>query len=184
MYIYYKYTKPHNKINYKGDSNMPNTRIYRHYGSNTFDSNHIYCDRGRLKPSGLYASPQNSKKFLTWKDMIINICKYDEEKWRLETLNKYFDFRLSKDARILKIRRITDIKDYIIPDENECNDCRIREWDITEGQLLNLEKLYRDYDAMLLIHGNNYNELCFSHLFYEWDVDSICVWNLDKVIPL
>ena len=116
--------------------------------------------------------------------MIIDICKYDEEKWRLETLNKYFDFRVSNDARILKIRRIADIKDYIIPDEDEYDNCRIREWDITEGKLLNLEKLYRDYDAMLVIYGNNYNELRFSHLFYEWDVDSICVWNLDKVIPL
>ena len=162
---------------------MANTRIYRHYGADKFDPNHIYCGRGYLKPLGLYASPQNSKKFLTWKDMIINISKYDEEKWRLETLNKYFDFRLSKDTRILKIRRIIDIKDYIIPDEDEDN-CRIREWDITEGQILNLEKLYRDYDAMLVIYGNNYNELYYSTMFYEWDVDSICVWNLDKVIPL
>jgi hypothetical protein len=154
---------------------MANTRIYRHYGADKFDPNHIYTKTGLYKPLGLYASPQNSKKFWVWKNWCIG------NEYSTGSLDIWFDFRLTKDAKVLKIRKPSDVKDYLIDDPNSYN---IFDWDITDGKLLDLDRLYKDYDAMLVIHGNDYNELHFSHLFYGWDVDSICIWNLDKVIPL
>jgi len=155
---------------------MANTRVYRHYGAEKFDPNHVYTKGCSFKPLGLYASPQNSKKFWVWKNWCIG------EQFCTGSLNIWFDFRLSKDAKILKIRKLSDVKDYLIPDGR--NTFRFFDWDITECMKLDLKKIYRDYDAMLLIHGDNYEELHYSHLFNWWDVDSICVWNLDKVIPL
>lgn len=39
------------------------------------------------------------------------------------------------------------------------------------------------YDAVELIHGNNYGELHFS-LFNTWDCDSIVILNKNVIVPI
>ena len=47
---------------------------------------------------------------------------------------------------------------------------------------LNLEKIYKHFDAMELHLSDDRNGLRDTNVFYGWDVDSIVVWNPDVIV--
>lgn len=149
-------------------------RIFIHYGSDKFDPNHQYkpfwCNR---KPVGLWASAEKAP--YGWKEW----C--EGEQFHTESLEKYFKFTLVKSAKILQIHKEKDIipylKDYDPDRERFFNS-------ITDlNDELNLEKLYAEFDGIEVFMSEDYSHF-HNGMFNLWDVDSICIWNLEKVRPL
>lgn len=94
------------------------------------------------------------------------------EEFNLERLQTSFTFELKDDAKILLIAKLEDAKKYIIDSE----------YGSISG--IDFESIMNDgYDAVELIHGNNYRELHFS-LFNTWDCDSIVILNKNVIIPI
>lgn len=170
---------------------MDTDTIYRHYGSHKFDPEKCSIE---LEPAilryfkprgGLWASPIGDEYF-TWKEW----CEGEE--FRTERLQEYFDFKLKPDSRVMTITSLEDCEQllpYLYTDPSE--------W----GNMINMDELLNDYDAIELIHGDNYNVLhlggwqppagsispalrMFAGTFYAWDVDSIVINNPDIVIEL
>ena len=54
--------------------------------------------------------------------------------------------------------------------------------DPTAGKNLDMQKIKSKYDGMEVYMDQNYVELHNSNMFNVWDVDSLVIWNLDKVI--
>ena len=50
--------------------------------------------------------------------------------------------------------------------------------------MIDFEKIYQEYDGMELYMIENYSEFYNSYLFNSYDVDSLIIWNLDKIIPI
>jgi len=174
-------------------------KIYRHYGSNKFDPGKcnielepVICRY--LKPrGGLWASPIGDEYF-TWKEW----CEGEE--FHLERLREYFDFKLKPDSRVMTITSLEDCE-QLLP--YLYSDSRMILPFNGNGELvnmINMDKLLNDYDAIELIHSDNYNILhlgwnpedipipstlkMFAGSFYSWDVDSIVINNPDIVIEL
>lgn len=158
------------------------SKIYRHYGAVVFDSTHELGGGHMGKPDGLWASPKKSYDCsYTWKDFCIS------EEFRLESLKHYFDFRLKKGTRILRIHSISDIIPYL--EKKDDYDEYSREFpllakDPTFHKKLNMKRIHKQFDGMEVYMGQNYSEFHYSDMFNVWDVDSLVIWNLDRVIPL
>ena len=156
-------------------------RVYIHYGSSEYDiarlwyavlhKRHQYDRFG--KPHGLWASPEKSD--LSWKDW----C--EDNDFCVEKLEKSFKFKLSPNAKILNIYRLKDAYRYIIIEEEKF----ISNPDLSyTRQKLDLTEIYHHYDGIEVIMSNDYNNLHNNEVFYTWDVDSICVWSPDVIIPV
>ena len=139
-----------------------------HYGADGFDYKKFratldYSPRYD-KPAGLWASPlepeEGFENVCSWKDW----C--EAEAFHTERLEKSFKFRLRPEARVLVIRSLKDAEPYILKGTASLFDYRF-----------DLNRIYKDFDAMLVWMSQNYCELHDFFLFYTWDVDSICVWN-------
>ena len=153
-------------------------RIFIHYGVDKFDPEHQYepfwCDR---KPAGLWASAEKAQ--YSWAEW----CK--AEFFHTENLEKSFKFTLSKTAKILQIHKEKDIIPYLknydpIKERLFFHICGC----VTDLEdRLDLEKLYAEFDGMEVFMSEDYNHF-HNGMFNTWDVDSICIWNLDKVKPL
>ena len=156
--------------------------IYRHYGADTFDKGWSYGSRENpvnFKPRGLWAGPVNPETNSTsWHDW----C--EDSEWNLEGLTQHFDFVLSDDARILQIHTPADILPYTKPDPHAMYMSIARIPDPTAKVLIDHEKLRKDFDGMEVYFEENYNDFWWSRLFYGYDVNSLVVWNLDKVIVI
>lgn len=161
--------KPKKKKKFK------NKKVYIHYGANLFDPNkyskpnYIGC-----KPYGLWASPKYCG--FSWKDY----C--ESEDFHIERLEKSFEFTLKKDTKILQIRSLKDAKPYFIekPDEDIITD--ILEYLFDAKYRLDLERIYKEFDGIELFFSNNYHEFHYnSEIFNPWDVDSLVIWNYDKI---
>lgn len=147
--------------------------IYRHYGTTAdkFRIDHIYEGAGLYKPKGLWACPEYAID--DWKDW----C--EGEDYEADFLSEHFDFTLKPETKILHIKDVSDILPY-------CKgDSEIRRHfssDPTIDKFLDLEKIYREFDGMEvdmrigLFHD--------SKLFYTWDVSSIVIWYLSRIIPV
>ena len=136
---------------------------YIHYGSKEFNMSHMYPPRENFptKPSsGLWASRVDEK--FGWKEW----C--ESEDFRTDTLDKFFTFQLSPSAKVLTVKSHKDIDPYLVqnPFSHLYRD-------------INFDRIMSEYDAMELIMDFNYTDLSF--IFYLWDVNSIVVFNLDKV---
>ena len=144
--------------------------IYIHYGSDHFKPELVLEKSKNLhtsnKPNGLWGSP-TSRKYWTWKDW----CK--SEDFRSGSFEKSFKFRISRNAKLLWVHELKDIKRFIKKEKHISSPDNFFE-------KLDIKKIMENYDGMVLIHGKNYDELRYS-FFYSWDVDSICVWNPDVV---
>lgn len=143
--------------------------IYIHYGSDKYDPEKFIEPRNRnywAKPiGGLWASNINAE--WGWIDWCTN------EEFNLERLQSNFTFGLKDDAKILLITKLKDIENYVID---------YSEYGLTSG--IDFEYIMNDgYDAVELIHGDNYSELHFS-LFNTWDCDSIVILNKDVIVPI
>ena len=140
-------------------------RTYIHYGSNTFKPELLRDAKEKytryFKPGGLWGSPTDAK--LGWKSW----CEAEE--FRTDRLNKGFRFRLKKTAKVLHLHSFEDAKKYLKGNGWECE--------------LDTEKIYKHFDAMELHICDDWNNFRFNNVFYTWDVDSICVWNPDVIVP-
>lgn len=117
------------------------------------------------KIGGLWASRIDAE--FGWKDW----CK--DEKFNLDSFNVNFKFKIKPDSRVLVIRNISDIEKYLSHKLYHNIICNI-----------DFEKIISDgYDAIELIHGDNYMELHFG-VFNAWDCDSIVILNKDIIIPI
>ena len=167
--------------------------IYIHYGTSKFDFEMMekYCrlnfmakDPYRNKPFGLWASDEKSE--FGWKEW----C--EGEKFWIDSLDKYFKFKLKDDTNLLVINSEDDIIPYIIrlniPDIPLLNFMSgldlYRSWGSAKTSIMDhvdRDRLCRDYDGMSI---PNYHSLPRFSYFYGYDCDCICVWNPSKVIPL
>ena len=139
-----------------------NYKTYIHYGSPKFSKRKFKKIKNDWsKPNGgLWASPTNTD--FGWRDW----CESQQFR-KCEAWNS-FRFRLKEKAKVLTVTKVEDVNDYIIKDQF----CYSR-----FNANLDFEKMIKDgYDAIELIHGDNYRELHFS-LFNSWDCDSICIFN-------
>ena len=136
-------------------------KTYIHYGTDNFNPYYMSFERWD-KPGGLWASPINSD--WGWK----SFCKSAD--FRTENLKVFFKFRLQTNAKILKIKRYEEVIPYIIENDNRLE--------------LNLDKIKNEFDAMEVMMSNDWNNLHNSEIFWSWDVDSLVVWNLNKVMPI
>lgn len=142
-------------------------KTYIHYGSATFDPKHKLSPERWDKPAGFWASPISCG--ISWKDF----CK--GERWNLESLTVSFRFHLKKGTRILKVHDMSDIRPYL--DYNK----PIVDWFKGKEYAFDHEALRRDYDGMELFLSDSWYLRDYIR-FYTWDVDSLVLWNLDKVI--
>lgn len=174
-----------------------NDRTYRHYGSDIFDPEKCSINLEPItlrffKPrGGLWASPIGDGYF-TWKEW----CKGEE--FRVEQLDSHFDFKIKPNSRVMTITSLEDCEQllpYLYTDQT-MNLAFNSEW----GNMINMNELLNDYDAIELIHGDNYSILhdgfqpaarsiapslrMFTGSFYAWDVDSIVINNPDIVMEL
>ena len=159
------------------------SKVYRHYGASLFDPTHKLGGGHMGKPNGLWASPKKSnEKSWTWKDF----C--EDANFRLESLNRHFDFRLKKGTRILRIHHLCDILPYLENDDDYEEYCKIFPSliaaDPTKRKKLNMKKIHANFDGMEVYMGQSWNELHNSEMFWAYDVDSLVLWNLDRVVAI
>lgn len=164
-----------NKVNLK---KLYNTTFIS-YGTNEFDSNKMrdvnvngneyIMSLIRNKPfGGLWASPLESDN--SWG----SFC--DRESFNLKTLSKHFLFKISKNAKIYIIDNIKDL----IKLSTEKN---------YYGQnSLNIKYLKSNYDG-IFVSDNGASKLRYVDVdnlntLSSWDVESICIWNNDVIIPI
>lgn len=159
-------------------------RVYIHYNSDKYDKErlrravndpekHYLEDSLQYKPHGLWASPE--KCDLSWKEW----CEDDD--FYIERLEKSFKFKLSPKARILRINRLKDAYKHIVVEVRHF----IFDPDLSYTyQKLDIAQIYHYYDGMEVIMSNDYINLHHNRIFYWWDVDSLCVWNPDVIIPV
>lgn len=151
-----------------------NNDIYIHYNSSSYDKDrlirglnnpayHIRHD----KPHGLWASPINSS--LSWKIWCEN------EEFNLESLNDSFRFKLDKNAKVLMVNYLDNVKDYLIELDDGFYSINYK---------LDLDKIYAEYDAMQVNFNRDFVRLHNNNVFYTWDCDSICIWNPDIIKPI
>ena len=146
-------------------------KIYIHYGSDHYDPSKMDIRKSVHYPpskpkTGLWGSPVESDDWRYW-------CEGEE--WNLKSLEKSFKFTLSPEARILVIKNPEDIDPYI------------KKYVLLNNFIengLDLEKIYSEYDAMEVYFLDNYIELHNDPIFYSWDMDSLCIWNPDVIIPV
>lgn len=149
---------------------------FRSYGKSTIDTNFNYNNKDARekakslnKPLGLWASPIG-KKFYKWEDFCL------EEDFNIKSLDEYVDFKLKSDATILRLEKKEDF------------DRAFKNFGIRDRYLrkkLDWELIEKIYDAVLVL---NPRKISFSHIsdeytwdFYTWDVDSLVVFNLEKI---
>lgn len=137
--------------------------IYIHYGHKHFDKNLFVEIKNEnfVKPyGGLWAS--NIESAYGWKEWTENenfrTNKYSED--------NYFKFRLSKEAKILKLKDISDLEK--LP-KNKGIQSK------TLYVCLDFEELKKSYDAIEVYIEKLY------WLLYGWDCDSILILNKDIV---
>lgn len=137
-------------------------KTYIHYGASSFDVNHKLSPERYDKPAGFWASPVCTD--WGWK----NFC--EAEDFLTETLNKSFRFQLKKGTRILKIHHPSDINPWL------------KETDSFFHVGIDHEKLKKEYDGMEVFVSDCWG-LFHNHMpiFWSWDVDSLVIWNMDKV---
>lgn len=159
----------------KRKKKFKNKKIYVHYGSNLFDPtkftkpNYTWC-----KPYGLWASPKDAT--FGWK----RFC--ESEEFNLERLEKSFEFELRKDAKILQIRSLKDAKPFFIKKNDEERSSYASHYLLDAEYKLDLNRIYKEFDGIELFFSNNYNEFHYaSEIFSGWDVDSLIIWNYNKI---
>lgn len=143
-------------------------RVYRHYGSSVFDISkfepvgNAFGITFMNKPhGGLWASPVDSHN--NWHDWCVS------ENFNKRSLDKYFDFTLKNNSKILSINKISDL--------NKINDHIEIIQDFYIKVRVDFESLVEaGYDAVY----STYN-FETAQIFYGWDVDSLLVLNPDCI---
>lgn len=134
------------------------------------NSKELQIGLSRNKPlGGLWASPLNSDN--SWGEW----CS--DNSFRLDTLSKHFIFKLNKNSNI-----------YVIDDINDLIEISTIT-NIIGQKSINIPYLVQNYDGVFVTskashklrqtpYDMNLNDL------YSWDVESICIWNSNIIIPI
>jgi len=134
--------------------------IFIHYGHKNFIDN-LWAEIKNVnfvKPhGGLWASRIDAK--YGWKEW----C--NDSQFRKCNIKNSFCFKLKKDARLLTINSIEELKQY--PKDKKC-------LDISPYYSLDFEELKKSYDA---IEVNISNDKRLYWDLYGWDCDSILILN-------
>lgn len=142
-----------------GVSNLDLTREYKNL---TFYFKGV-TDYFKKPLSGLWASPSDTRHFSTWEEF----CR--EEYFKVETLRKFVEFRFKDSAKILCINTVQDFKKVRHDYPSKCKGI---DWD----------EVAKDYDAVWFYDSNMpWEEINRLKLNNTWDVDSICVFNLNAI---
>lgn len=149
-----------------------------HYGSDNFDINRFEPVKNqplRNKPNGgLWASPVGAE--LGWKEWCEE-CEFD-----IERLERFFEFSLSDDAKVLEICKEEDIEELPLYIEEMAEKMIQRFGDAFQTKPIDFEKLKEDgVDAVLFNLSADWR-LRYGG-FSGWDCDSILVMNPEVVIP-
>lgn len=124
---------------------------------------------GRNKPyGGLWASPLTSTK--GWGEW----CS--DNGFRLDTLSHHFIFKLSPDANI-----------YVIDTMGDLNDISTMK-DEYGRRSMDFHRLSMEFDGVFVTADavsslRMHDDMSLSDL-YSWDVESLCVWNADVIVPI
>ena len=149
-------------------------KTYIHYGHDKLDRDavtHVVTSIKSKPNKGVWASPVDSTR--SWKDW----C--EAEDFRVCEESNSFTFTLSPDAKILEVHEESDIMDYVIFNEVDYTSRRFSATHVCD--MLNLPKLYRDFDGMELFLSEGSFGFHLG-LFSLWDCDSIVVWNPDVIV--
>ena len=126
----------------------------------------------RNKPIfGLWASPVDSK--LGWR----NFCM--KERFNIEKLRDKFLFKLSPDSKIYVIDNKEDLNAISVPGLDDCG------WNTIDFRKLvndGFDGLYITEDASYIRDDTDCTPI--RRGLGSWDVESICVFNKDVVIPI
>lgn len=163
------------------------SKTYIHYGSDKFDIDKfhgfektLYSDLAINKPApkvGLWGSPTDC--WLSWRDW----CEGEE--FHTEALEKAFTFTLSPSAKILTVRRCTNINPYLKywSDIDPMYSGSMYSGYNSLFKAIDFQAIFDDgYDGVELVHSQKYYMELHMGPFYSWDVDSIVVWNPDVII--
>lgn len=146
--------------------------IYRHYGNAKFEINKFNNIKNQNfnKPlGGLYASPLKDVD-ISWKEW----C--EREKFRLDKLNKYFDFRLRDNAKVLTLKTKDDlVKLPRLKISYEVNET-VHKYNFD----IDFEKIAEEFDAIMVCMYRspieNFRDSLYWQL-YGWDCDTLLVCN-------
>ena len=164
------------------NTNKLHDTIFISYGTNKFDVNQMrninkdinsremMVSLSRNKPlGGLWASPLCSDR--SWGEWCSN------NNFRLETLSTHFLFKIKKNSNIYVIDNIDDlikISDYYTPKIGK--------------RCINIPYLLDNYDGIFVtssaVHKLRILDDYLMSDLYSWDVESICIWNKNIIIPI
>lgn len=161
--------------------NVLSDTVFVSYGTDKLDLNnvkpvetgnnplHYRIAVSRNKPyGGLWASPLTSTR--GWGEW----CSDND--FRLDTLSHHFLFKLSPDANIYVIDTMDDLSSIsTMKDEYG-------------RRFMDFQRLSRDYDGIFVTADavsslRMHDDMYLSDL-YSWDVESLCVWNADVIVPV
>ena len=156
-------------------------KIYVHYGTTKFDKNQfkpIETFPFFPKPKGGFWASAKDAKF-GWKEW------NKQENYQETRDDNKIEFKLSPEARILRLESTQDIADAVsrypteVPKEIQSSDLH----GILRLTLcpLDFNAIARDYDAIEVI-VSNWNGV--SHMLPMWDCDSIVIMNPDVIVPI
>ena len=139
---------------------------YVHYGDDTFRKDKVQQHTGRFgfgnKPDfGLWASPVKPE-YRGWADWCVN------EEFMIDKLDDYFKFTLTPEAKILEVRKPSDLNGYVSLDNRE----PIPQTNINFNSIID-----DGYDGVELY----LNRELYWYL-YGWDCDSIVIFNPDVIV--
>lgn len=118
-----------------------------------------------LKPYGLWLSVDDS-----WEKWCIS------ESFRIDSLKYKHDVKLSKNANILKISSTEEVDDF-----NYEYSFNSGEYLSLNRMLINWDRVYEDYDG-IIISPYNYGMIRYIYMwYYAWDCESGCIWNIDII---
>ena len=156
-------------------------KIYVHYGTTKFDKEKfkpIETLPFFPKPRGGFWASANDAKF-GWKEW------NKQENYQETRDDNKIEFKLSPEARVLRLESTKDISDAVkrypteLPKEIQASDMA----GILRMTLcpLDFNAISRDYDAIEVI-VSNWNGV--SQMLPMWDCDSIVIMNPDIVVPI
>ena len=159
-------------------------KIYRHYGAGKFDPTHELSTEKR-KPDGLFACPKRT----AWEWVECLKADWCGTLYPGKNADSFFDFRLKKGTKILRLHNLRDIAPYLKADENYMwfkNSCPDEmEKDITLGMTVDMDKLKRHFDGIeVYLNNKTCGELTLSYMFSMYETDTLIIWNLDRVVEV
>ena len=158
---------------------MKNKEIYRHYGSDKFEKDKFKLIMNREysnKPfGGLWSSPLNDVD-VSWKEW----CEI--ENLNTSRLEKYFDFTLKDNAKVLTIKNGKDLEK--LPRRKILNKKYLKtnfNWNFD----IDFEKLAKKYDAIMVYLNRDEKLEDFTdglyYKMYGWDCNTLLVLNPNAI---